>query len=135
MIGTKGSGKPSIWPPATHAHPHLVPQGKNVTSDAQAPIVDDSGVKKRRREYVLHRQKSRRKQSHFSKPLPPTPQQLGSPVNSVHSIQTQMSMLSSHSSLDYFPEEISPISFILYHTTSEIPYPETPYPKSPLSNQ
>jgi len=134
MIGAKG---PSIRPPAIHAHPQLVPQG-NLKSDAQAPIADDSGVKKRRRECVLHRQKlSRRKPSRFSKPLPPTPQQpLGSPINIVDtSIQTQMSMLSSHSSLDYFPEEISPISFILYRTTSEIPYPETPYPESPLSNR
>jgi len=128
MIGAEGSGKASIWPPGTHASPQLaMPQDDSTASDAQAPIAYDPDVKKRRRQHVFHRR--------LSKPLPPTPQQLGSLVNIMDSIQTQTSVLSPQPSLDDFPEEISPISFILYRTTSEIPYPETPYPESPLSNR
>jgi hypothetical protein len=138
MIGVEGPGKPSLWTPTTKAQPQPVPRDNRIASAAQA-LAYDSDVKKRRRKQIAYLRKStkRLKPSRFSKPLPPTPQQpVGSLINTLGSIQTQTSIPSSQSLLDSFPEEISPISFILYRTTSEIPYPEmAPYPESPLSNR
>jgi len=131
------SAKQSV-PRGAVADPQFEAQDNTINSRVRAALGSDSDVTRRkcRRRFCVYRRKSKQTPIRVSKPLPPVPQQAASFVNIMDSIQTQTSMQSSESLFDHFPEEILPISFILYsHTTSEIPYPETPYPDSPLSNR